>query len=147
MRRMQLISGVSLALLTMPAIAQEAVPGMDVGAPVLSETDDAAPDWYRQFTFGSAADESPIWKSLPDKELAFAWTKGDRWSLNIDLARRDEGTPLPHQEMSAGATFKITPRISVGGKLSVGASRVDDSALPEDQQVDTGIRLQSAFKF
>lgn len=147
MRLKLLSAGFCGAMLAMTAMAQEAVPGIELSVPALSDTEDAAPDWYRQFTFSSAADESPLWKSLPGRSLALAWTKGERWSLNINMTQRNEGTPVPLEEMSAGATFKITPRLSIGGQLSVGASRLEDSALPEEQQVETGIRLQSAFKF
>ncbi|MEE9380769.1 MAG: hypothetical protein V3V03_05125 [Hyphomonadaceae bacterium] len=136
------------AMLAIPALAQEAAPGIEIAAPILSDTEDATPEWYKRFTFGSQIDESPIWKALPNNEFGLAWTKGERWSLNIDLSRHNEGTPLPHEEMSAGATFKITPRISVGGQLSIGERRNEDTSLAEDeQQVETGIRLQSAFKF
>ncbi len=50
--------------------------------------------------------------------------------------------------MRAGAEFRITPRISVGGSLSVGSNSFDETlAQFEGEEIETGIRLRSAFKF
>jgi hypothetical protein len=49
--------------------------------------------------------------------------------------------------MQAGATFKITPRFSVGGEVSVGADDLNAVSTWEDREVETGVRLKSAFKF
>jgi hypothetical protein len=49
--------------------------------------------------------------------------------------------------MQAGATFRVTPRFSVGGEVSVGAERLNDTSQWEYSQLETGIRLKSAFKF
>ncbi|MEO0467676.1 MAG: NtrZ family periplasmic regulatory protein, partial [Pseudomonadota bacterium] len=76
-----------------------------------------------------------------------AWINGDRWSLSLDLTSREEGSALPREEMMAEAEFRITPRISVGGELTIGAEEFDDTAQWEDQEIEAGIRLRSAFKF
>jgi hypothetical protein len=47
----------------------------------------------------------------------------------------------------AEAEFRITPRISVGGELTIGANELDDTRQWEEQQIEAGIRLRSAFKF
>ena len=49
--------------------------------------------------------------------------------------------------MLAEAQFRITPRISVGGELSIAAEELDDTTQWEDQEIEAGIRLRSAFKF
>ncbi|WP_300377451.1 NtrZ family periplasmic regulatory protein [Henriciella sp.] len=129
-----------------PAFAQSQA--VDMPAPSVSETDDAEPDWYRQFTLSSPSDERPIWQSGPSKEVKLAWVKGDKWQLSVDLTSRPEDSPLPREEMRAGAEFRITPRISVGGSVSVGASELDASLQQlQDEKIETGIRLRSAFKF
>ena len=51
------------------------------------------------------------------------------------------------KEMMAEAEFRITPRISVGGELTIGAEELDDTGQWEDQEIEAGIRLRSAFKF
>jgi len=149
MRKSLLLSSFCIAALAMPALAQEAVDVSPVtlDAPKVSETELASPEWFNSFTKLSGGDESPIWQVRPERDVSLAWTKGARWSLNIDLTQRDDESPLPREEMRAGATFRLTPRISVGGELSVGAQELDNSAAWEEQQLETGIRLQSAFKF
>ncbi len=145
--RRSLISAAVLAMCTaLPAMAQSQA--AELSPPTVSETEKAEPDWYRQFTLSSPSDERPIWQSTPSKEVRLAFVKGDKWQLSVDMTSRPEDSPLPREEMRAGAEFRITPRISVGGSLSVGANNVDQ-ALEEfrKDQIEAGIRLRSAFKF
>ncbi|MCF6329581.1 MAG: hypothetical protein L3J02_07270 [Henriciella sp.] len=138
----------SLALcltIAAPAMAQETVPAMP--APSLAETERAEPDWFQQFTFSRSDIESPVWQTEPSKSFNLAWVKGDRWSVSLDLTSRDARSPLPREEMSAGADFRITPRLSVGGELRIGADELDGTNQLQEQQVEAGIRLRSAFKF
>ncbi len=128
-----------------PAMAQEAVPEMS--APSLAETERAEPDWFQQFTFSRSDIESPVWQTEPSRSFNLAWVKGDRWSVNLDIISRDARSPLPQDEMSAGADFRITPRLSVGGELRIGSDELDATNPLQDQQVEAGIRLRSAFKF
>ncbi|MEM8616503.1 MAG: NtrZ family periplasmic regulatory protein [Pseudomonadota bacterium] len=134
----------------MSASAQEVLSEMPV--PSLSETERAEPDWFQQFTISPSQIESPSWQTAPTKTLRLAWAKGDRWSVKVDMMSRETNAlmdlnPLPREEMLAGADFRITPRISIGGELSLGADELDDSARWQEQQVEAGIRLRSAFKF
>ena len=149
MRQKLILSVVLVAAMGVPALAQEDVSTAPIkmDAPSISETDLATPEWFSSFTEFSGIDEAPIWQSRPDREVSLSWTKGTRWALSIDLKSRAEESPLPREEMRAGATFRLTPRISVGGEVSVGAQELDDTAIWEEQQLETGIRLQSAFKF
>ncbi|WP_143435275.1 NtrZ family periplasmic regulatory protein [Henriciella aquimarina] len=140
----------SLAVLALcaaaPAFAQSQP--AELAPPTVSETDKAEPDWYRQFTLSSPSDEAPIWQTRPSKEVKLAWVKGDRWQLSVDLTSRPDDSPLPREEMRAGAEFRITPRISVGGTLSLGANQLDESLKSfQQEEIEAGIRLRSAFKF
>ena len=139
-----------LAASGLPAIAQEALPEMS--APSISETERAEPDWYQQFTFSSndleAADfASSAWKGAEAQNFKLSWIKGDRWSLSVDLTSREGDTPLAKEEMSAGAEFRITPRISVGGELSFGTTDREALEFQPEAETEAGIRLRSAFKF
>lgn len=131
--------------LALPALGQEDV--LAVPAPSIAETDQAEPDWFQKFTFSSNDIESTIWQAEPAQSFNLAWVEGDRWSVSVDLTSRDERSPRPREEMSAGADFRITPRISIGGELRIGADELDANAYLQDEAVETGIRLRSAFKF
>lgn len=128
-----------------PALGQEAMPAMP--APSISETEQAEPDWFQQFTFSSNDIQSPLWQTEPAKTFSLAWAKGESWSVSVDLTSRDEHSPLPREEMSAAADFRITPRISVGGELRIGSDQIDSPTLVQEEQIEAGIRLRSAFKF
>ncbi|MEO0982955.1 MAG: NtrZ family periplasmic regulatory protein [Pseudomonadota bacterium] len=128
------------------AAADEDDSFVELSAPSASETQDAKPDWYRQFTLSSPDGDQPLWRGVPERDYGLQWDKGDDWSLRLDITTRPEDSPLPREEMKAGATLRITPRFSIGGEVSVGADSLDGGNI-EEQQVETGIRLQSAFKF
>lgn len=143
--RMFAASLVAIGAFALPAMAQQDVPEMP--APSISETDQAEPAWFQQFNLSNDSINSPIWQSRPSQTFNLAWIKGDRWSLSLDLTSRDADSPLPREEMLAEAEFRITPRITVGGELTIGAEELDDTAQWEDQDIEAGIRLRSAFKF
>ncbi|MEM6534736.1 MAG: NtrZ family periplasmic regulatory protein [Pseudomonadota bacterium] len=127
------------------ATAQEAM--LDMPAPSLAETDQAQPDWFQQFTFNTGDTGTSLVEVDTPKSLKLAWVKGDRWNISVDMTSRDINSPLPREEMSAGASFLITPRISVGGEVRIGAEELDSVGADQDTQVEAGIRLRSAFKF
>lgn len=128
-----------------PAMADQDVPEMS--APTLAESDQAEPDWFERFNLDTQSIESALWETRPSQTFNLAWIKGDRWSLSLDLTSRDEGSPLPREEMLAEAEFRITPRLSLGGELTIGAEELDDTGQWDDQEIEAGIRLRSAFKF
>ncbi|MBR9833846.1 MAG: hypothetical protein GYB42_01325 [Alphaproteobacteria bacterium] len=141
-----IIASLGLATaLALPAMGQEAVPS--VPAPSISETEQAQPDWFQQFTLSTNDIESKAWQTEPSQSFSLAWVKGDRWSVSVDLTSRDARSPLPREEMSAGADFRITSRLSVGGEVRIGADELDPTTSWQEQQIEAGIRLRSAFKF
>lgn len=141
----------SAMMFAAPAFAQQAgeTPAQNsLDRPSLSDTEAGQADWYRQFAVvKSQVDHSSSWQTEPSDDTNFAWSQGKRWQLSIDLLSRPETSPLPREEMQAGATFKITPRLSIGGEVRVGAHELDDSSQWEEQQIEAGIRLKSAYKF
>ena len=137
------------AMLALPAMADPVVPDdvLTVQAPSLSESKAAEADWYRQFAQPKPADTKPVWQPEPTDDFSVQFGGNTRWQLNLDMLTRPNSSPLPREQMQAGATFRVTPRFSVGGEVSVGAERLNDTSQWEDSQLETGIRLKSAFKF
>ena len=142
---------ISATVLAMPAAAQEEsrAPSVTIDAPQLSETQAGKIDWYRQFAISKPAEARPVWQAEPTEDLSMQFSGSDRWEFSIDRLSRPSASisPLPREEMQAGATFKITPRFSVGGEVSVGADDLNAVSTWEERDVETGIRLKSAFKF
>jgi hypothetical protein len=146
-----LTCAISATVLALPAAAQEdsRVPSVTVEAPQLSETQAGKVDWYRQFAVSKPIEARPVWQAEPSEDVSMQFTGSDRWEFRIDKLSRPSAniSPLPRQQMQAGATFKITPRFSVGGEVSVGADDLNAVSTWEDRDVETGVRLKSAFKF
>ncbi|MEM9842698.1 MAG: NtrZ family periplasmic regulatory protein [Pseudomonadota bacterium] len=131
--------------LALPAMAQQDLP--EVPAPSIAETEQAQPEWFQRFSFNDTDLNGPVWDARPSQTFSLAWIKGDRWSLSFDLTSRDVDSPLAKEEMMAEAEFQITPRISVGGELTIGSQDIDDTIQLESEEIEAGIRLRSAFKF
>ncbi|MBA3068664.1 MAG: hypothetical protein FP825_09295 [Hyphomonas sp.] len=135
-----------------PALAQ-VMPVDDairIEAPTLSETPAARAEWYRQFSESKSSGSRPQWEAEPSQDFSMRLGGNSRWELNLDKFTRLGTSPLPREEVQAGASFKITPRFSVGGEVSIRAEELNslnDSARWENQDVEAGIRLKSAFKF
>ena len=142
---------VAVAALAMPAVAQEAVPApiTQIDTPQLSDTKAGKVDWYRQFALTKPADARPVWQAEPTEDLSMQFSGTTRWEFSLDKLSRPSSSlsPLPREEMQAGATFRVTPRLSVGGEVSVGAEDLNNVTQWEDRNVEAGIRLKSAFKF
>ena len=117
--------------------------------PIVSSdgSDSAIPDWYQRFTFREGDAQRPVWTGASERDVAYSWNKGERWQLQLSVTSREGDTGLPREEMQAGASFNITPRFSFGGSVSVGAEDLGPSGVGNPQQLETGIRLKSAFKF
>ncbi|MFN4183192.1 MAG: NtrZ family periplasmic regulatory protein [Hyphomonas sp.] len=147
--RLVLSFALAAAAFALPVVAQERVTGdvIRVEAPTLSETNSARSEWYRQFSEGKPPESRLQWQAEPNQDFSVQIGKDSRWQLNLDKVTRPGQTYLPREEVQAGATFRITPRLSVGGEVRIGAEELDSSNRWENQEVEAGIRLKSAFKF
>ena len=131
------------------AVAQEEGRQASPPLPVVStsSSDAAIPDWYQRFTFREGEAERPVWTGTSERDVHYNWNKGERWQLQLAVTSRDGETGLAREEMEAGATFNITPRFSFGGSVRLGAEDLGPTGVGTQQQIETGIRLKSAFKF
>jgi hypothetical protein len=79
----------------------------------------------------------------PNKILQWDTKKG-RWGLKLDLAGRD----TEWKDVEAGAFFRVTPSLRVGG--AVGLESTQDTPVQQrdkTQQAAPKVRLETAFKF
>lgn len=108
---------------------------------------DAIPDWYQRFSTADLQNGIEDWTGQVENDVQFNLTPSARWNLQLGLTSRDNQVGLPREEMWAGATFNITPRLSFGGSVIVGSDELGPNAKWGDQELEAGIKLQSAFKF
>lgn len=116
------------------------------------DADAHAPEWYRTFTLSDLDTFNSVVRASPINDFGMEWQQGERWTFNVRMRQRIiDGqlteTDQPAEEMTAGASFNLTPRISVGGAISVGSEQIQGGQPIQGQDVDAGVRLRSAFKF
>lgn len=73
----------------------------------------------------------------------FSWD-GDRFglSMNIDDPKVREGT---QSDVSAGAYFRITPSVKLGGEVKLGAREDERVTTPIERE--PSVRFETAFEF
>lgn len=132
-----------VALSGVSAFAQTATA---VGGPV-AETMDVQ-SWDRNFTLSDSAtlDEAGS-LFFPESAQSYQFGGAGRWSMDIQTLTRTEESILPREEMSAGAMYQFTPRFSLGGSVTVGASDLESVDQWKEQDVEAGVKLKSTFKF
>ncbi len=150
-KRLAWISCIAAAtVLVLPAVAQEQAEvsrSLGIATPTPSETPAAQSEWYRQFTASRPADTLPQWQGEAVSDFSVTFGNNQRWQFNLDKITRQGETFLPREEMQAGATLRLSPRVSVGGEVSIGADESRDPARWEERDIEAGIRLRSAFRF
>jgi hypothetical protein len=123
------------------AHAQEAVPGA-------AATSGSVP-WYQRFTASNSVTAdvtgNPENVRLPDP----AWTLNQRWGVTLDVREAQRVDRLPEtsrgDQTSVGAYYQFTPRMRLGGEVSV-----EDTQRPgarEAEEPQAGVRIESAFRF
>lgn len=103
--------------------------------------------WEHSFSVSGAETFDFLHQPEKAQSFQFGGTGNGRWRMNLETVTRSEESPLPREEMRAGATYQFTPRFSLGGSLSVGAEELDDVSQWKEQSVEAGVRLKTTFKF
>jgi hypothetical protein len=111
-------------------------------------TDAGELPWFQRFT---AAEGSPSSATAPS--IAPSWDLNQRWGVTVDLreAERIQRGPegVTRDETAVGAYYQFTPRVRVGGEVSVGAAQRVTPVDPRrnEDEPEAGVRLESAFRF
>lgn len=118
--------------------------------------------WYERFTFSPGSPGNPGVVGLSAADRAAGWTTANprvpsagpnaSWgmTLNVGEAERLEGAlaPEPRNETAVGAFFRFSPRLTVGGRVSIADPKSDRALSPTDrEEVQPGVKLESAFRF
>lgn len=150
MRGLSLIFVISLLSGVFSLASAQTIDQSEQAALVSADTplaSDSIPDWYQRFSTPEGAEGAPNWVGARESDVELRILRSRRWNLQLAMKSREGETGLAREEMWAGASFNITSRLSIGGAVSVGAEDLGPSAEWGNQEVETGIRLQSAFKF
>lgn len=126
------------------AESQEAAKISAAEQPVASQS---IPDWYQRFSTSDIDDGYANWTGRIETDVKLNLTANPRWNVNLGLTSREGDKSQTREEIWAGATFNITSRLSIGGAVGLGGDDLGPGAEWGEQRLETGIRLQSAYKF
>lgn len=74
------------------------------------------------------------------------WTD-NRWALNLNL-QQPVGRETEWSDVEAGAYYRLTPRLRVGGAVGLGEPVQDPArAVETDRRAQPRVRLETIFKF
>jgi hypothetical protein len=111
--------------------------------------------WFERFTFnsGGSVDAIPSWSTINPRAPGAAVASA-RWGMTVNVGEAERrlteaGRLRQENEAAVGAFYRFTPRVRVGGQVSVAPQSVSPGAnqLNERREPEAGVRLESAFKF
>ncbi|MBT9473609.1 MAG: hypothetical protein V4514_23005 [Pseudomonadota bacterium] len=95
--------------------------------------------------FTVRSESSAVVSSQGTKSLKWDTRKG-RWGVSLNLDQRAErDTQL--NDVQAGAYFRITPSLRVGGAVALGEKETPAYKKTEPQDSAPRVKLETAFKF
>lgn len=87
-----------------------------------------------------------------DGRRTLTWdAKKGRWGLSLDIKPRTDMDPTTRdqqgRDVEAGAFFKVTPQLRVGGSVGVGPNNPAPLRKDDGREETPRVRLETAFKF
>ena len=114
----------------------------------------AAAPWHERFTTSHGLTESITGTAENDRLVPLAWAMNQRWGVIVDVreAIRIDRDPEGGRgdQTAVGAYYSFTPRVRVGGRLSLETARRPGAASvarEEEEGPAAGVRIESAFRF
>jgi hypothetical protein len=115
---------------------------------------ESAVPWYQRFTTSNGLTESIVGDQENDRQLTPSWTLSQRWGVTVDVREAERLERLPEggrgDQTSVGAYYQFTPRVRVGGAVSLESAELPGAAAPSAEDELTpraGVRIESAFRF
>jgi hypothetical protein len=83
----------------------------------------------------------------PQGAKSLKWdTRKGRWGVTLNLEQSDS-RDMQWNDVEAGAYFRVTPSLRVGGAVALGEKESPTFKKTEPQTVAPRVRLETAFKF
>jgi hypothetical protein len=84
----------------------------------------------------------------PDVKKSYEWDAAkSRWGVKLDLTQPG-ARQMDWQDVQAGAYFKVTPSLRIGGAVALGDPNANLPARPVvPEPAAPRVRLETAFKF
>ena len=146
------IAGAAVLATTGVAHAQDRHPAPLAGPNASAAANSAAVPWYQRFTTSSGVTETITGDTENDRLPTPTWTLNQHWGVTLDVqeAQRIERSPEGGRgdQASVGAYYQFTPRLRVGGEVSVEEETPLTQTPSEGEDGPrAGVRIESAFRF
>lgn len=109
----------------------------------------AAADAHAQSRSTARASDTPtvsLSQAQTPQRRGLQWSD-DRWGLNLNL-QQPVGREAEWSDVEAGAFYRLTPRLRVGGAVGLGEPVQDPARAAEtDRRSQPRVRLETIFKF
>lgn len=119
----------------------------------VSTTDSASAGtpWYQRFTTSNSVTEAVTGEVENDRSAPPAWTMNQRWGVTLDIREATRIDRLPEgprgDQTSVGAYYQFTPRVRVGGEVSLESAQRSPLQERGQDEPRAGVRVESAFRF
>lgn len=92
------------------------------------------------------AAEGSNWTVNPAPRRSVQWNAASRWGLKLDVDQ-PSNRDIEWKDVQAGAYFRITPQLRVGGSVGLGSKLAtpDQKFLPQDSA--PRVHVETAFQF
>ena len=140
-------------LLATAVVATAGVAHAQEGTPAERAAVSGAVPWYERFTTSSGVTESVTGTTENDRLTPPTWTLSQRWGVTVDVRQaqrveRGQDRLQPSDQTSVGAYYQFTPRVRVGGEVSVAGSALSTTgSVVNEADKSASVKLESAFKF
>ncbi|CAN5378225.1 hypothetical protein BH09PSE2_BH09PSE2_26110 [soil metagenome] len=84
--------------------------------------------------------------SVPTPKKSLQLDSNGRWGLRLDM-EKPAGRNMDWKDVEAGAYFKVTPRLRVGGAIGLGDRFSDATRITPAEAAAPRVHLETAFKF
>jgi len=74
------------------------------------------------------------------------WNSDGRWSLKLDQDQ-PVGREADWKDVEAGAYYRLTPSLRVGGSFGLGERKSDPARLQPEEKAQPRVRLETTFRF
>lgn len=94
------------------------------------------------------ADTNPLSQpfSVPTPKKSLQLDSKGRWGLRLDM-EKPANRNMDWKDVEAGAYFKLTPRLRVGGSVGLGDKLADTPRIQPSEAAAPRVHLETTFKF
>lgn len=90
------------------------------------------------------ASDQNTWAPKPRKSLQ--WNGDGRWALKLDV-EQPSTREVEWKDVEAGAYFRLTPSLRVGGSVGLDGSKDEPRRATPDEKPQPRVRLETTFRF